>query len=77
MAAYSRVYDSRHLQADCQQPGPAPEPYAQNSSMGYFTFTNLPLPLLILWDKVATQLMCGKKTDRFACKSFLITKVKK
>ena len=25
MAAYSRVYDSRHLQADCQEPGSAPE----------------------------------------------------
>jgi len=25
---YSRVYDSRHLQADCQEPGSAPEPYA-------------------------------------------------
>ena len=28
MAAYSRVYDSRHLQADCQEPGSAPEPYS-------------------------------------------------
>ena len=28
-AAYRRVYDSRHLQADCQEPGSAPEPYAQ------------------------------------------------
>jgi len=29
---YRRVYDSRHLQADCQQcqePGSAPEPYAR------------------------------------------------
>jgi len=24
-----RVYDSRHLQADCQEPGSAPEPYAR------------------------------------------------
>ena len=32
MAAYRRVYDSRHLQADCQEPGSASEPYA---SMGY------------------------------------------
>ena len=24
MAAYRRVYDSRHLQADCQEPGSAP-----------------------------------------------------
>jgi len=29
MAAYRRVYDSRHLQADCQEPGLAPEPYAR------------------------------------------------
>ena len=27
MAAYRRVYDSRYLQADCKEPGPAPEPY--------------------------------------------------
>ena len=27
MAAYRRVYESRHLQADCQEPGSAPEPY--------------------------------------------------
>jgi len=40
MAAYCRVYDSRHLQADCQEPGSAPEPYALQSSMGYlYLFT--------------------------------------
>ena len=37
MAAYHRVYDSRHLQADCQEPRSAPGPYgyARQSSMGY------------------------------------------
>ena len=35
MAAYRRVYDSRHLMADYQEPGSAPEPYARQSSMGY------------------------------------------
>ena len=35
MAAYHRVYDSRHLQADCQEPGSALEPYARQSSMDY------------------------------------------
>ena len=25
----------RHLQADCREPGSAPEPYARLSSMGY------------------------------------------
>jgi len=29
MAAYRRVYDSRHLQAHCQEPGSAAEPYAR------------------------------------------------
>jgi len=38
MAAYRGVYDSRHLQADCQESGSAPEPYARQSSMGYFFF---------------------------------------
>ena len=41
MAAYRWVYDSRHLQADCQEPESAPEPYARQSSMGYlFLFFN-------------------------------------
>jgi len=37
MAAYRRIYDSHHLQADCQEPGSAPEPYARQSSMGYLS----------------------------------------
>jgi len=45
MATYRRVYDSRHSQADCKEPGTAPEPYAGQSIMGYrylfiYTFTN-------------------------------------
>ena len=35
MAVYRPVYDSRHLQADCQEPESVPEPYARQSSMGY------------------------------------------
>ena len=35
MAAYPRVYDSSHLQADCQEPGSDPEAHARQSSMGY------------------------------------------
>jgi len=30
MAAYRRVCDSRHLQADCKEPASAPEPYARH-----------------------------------------------
>ena len=43
MAAYRRVYDSRHLQADCQGPGSAPEPYALQSSMGTINFFYSPI----------------------------------
>ena len=40
MAAYGRVYDSRHLQADCQEPGSAQEPYPRSElSMGPFCVT--------------------------------------
>ena len=35
MAAYHQVYESHHLQADCQEPGSAPEPCTRQSSMGY------------------------------------------
>ena len=35
MADYRRVCDSRHPQADCQEPESAPEPYARQSSMDY------------------------------------------
>jgi len=40
MAAYRRVYDFRLLQADCQEPGSAPEPYGGQSSMGYLSFSS-------------------------------------
>ena len=34
MAVYRRVYDSRHLQADCQESASAPEPYAATLGNG-------------------------------------------
>ena len=49
MAAYRRVYDSRHLQADCQQPGSAPEPYIR-SVIEY----GLPLPFYAYCDNSTT-----------------------
>jgi len=51
MAAYRRVYDSRHLQTDCQEPGSAPEPYARQSSMGYLY--GLPFLITDLDSKIA------------------------
>ena len=38
MAAYRWVYDSRHLQADCQEPGSAPDPTLCNRVWATFTF---------------------------------------
>ena len=42
MAAYRRVYDSRHLQADCQEPGSAPDRTLGNRVWATFTFFYLP-----------------------------------
>ena len=41
------VYDSRHLQADCKEPGSAPEPYVRQSSMSYLylSYTELEKPV--------------------------------
>jgi len=38
MAAYRRVYDSHHLQVDCQEPGSAPEPTLSKRVWATFTF---------------------------------------
>jgi len=38
LAAYHRVYDSRHLQADCQELGSSPEPTLDNRLWATFTF---------------------------------------
>ena len=58
MAAYRLVYDSHHLQADCEESGSAPEPYARQSSMGYhyigiFTVAGNRLYFcVVLWDQI-------------------------
>jgi len=63
MAAYRLVYDSRHLQADCQEPGSVPEPYARQSSMGYF-FT-----LKLVSDTPLGLLTCSRDLNVFFTKS--------
>ena len=57
MAAYRQVYDSRHVQADCQEPGSAPEPYARQSTMGYL-YLFMPRGLY-----TAHELTCNKSTQ--------------
>jgi len=65
MAAYRRVYDSRHLQAECQQPGSAPEPYARQSSMGYL------LPFFISMLGAAGKHI-HLKSDHYLCEFVVI-----
>ena len=52
MADYRRVYDSRHLQADCKEPGSSPEPYTLGNRVWAtpFTFFTLTFNCLYLKD---------------------------
>ena len=36
-----------HLQADCQEPGSAPEPYTRQSSMGYVYLFNVVIAIAL------------------------------
>ena len=57
MAAYRQVYDSRHLLADYQELGSAPEPYVRQSSMGYlYFFTSDYLRYVISWKTICNPL---------------------
>jgi len=49
MEAYRRVYDSRHLQADCQAQGFPQEPYTRQSSMGYLYLLVTCNNLAVFW----------------------------
>ena len=52
MAAYRRVYDSRRLQADCQEPWSAPEPFARYRVWTTFTLflnTKLHFTYFVYW----------------------------
>ena len=62
MAAYRRVYDSHHLQADCQELGSAPEPYARLSSMGCLFYT--PVNFRSTGTGVLCQLSLDQRTRR-------------
>jgi len=57
MATYRRVYDSRHLQADCKEPGSAAKPYARQSSMGYLYLFYLLTPLVSMstWFRLSAE----------------------
>jgi len=61
MAAYRRVYDSCHLQADCQEPGSAPEPYARQLSMGHLFNTRFLRPTRVS-TQTASRSVCAVLT---------------
>jgi len=67
MAAYRRVYDSRHLQADCREPGSAPVMTAPTLGNRVWASFLLGVTLRIFYLRVHTVLL------RFSA-SFLILK---
>ena len=69
MAAYRRVYDSRHLQADCQEPGSAPEPYARQSSMGYIYLFYVTNARVCVWQVWTVCRSVARSTRRTAATS--------
>ena len=65
MAAYCRVYDSCHLQADCQEPESALEPYARQSSMGYLYLVCVDSNALVALVELVDN--DSRKTERAVC----------
>jgi len=62
MATYRRVYDSRHLQADCQEPGSAAEPYTfSNRVRATFTLKPTKCADIVLICAVLSAHLCGYK----------------
>ena len=59
---------SFHLQGDCQEPGPAPEPYTKQSSMGYlylFWTTRLCVCMYVcMYERLHTSTFCTAITKR-------------
>jgi len=65
MAAYRRVYDSHHLQADCKEPGSAPETYDSVIEYG------LPLPFLMYYSEYVFT-CCWLIARRFVLSTFYL-----
>ena len=70
MAAYRRVYDSCHLQADCQEPGSAPEPYTLGNRV-WATFTFFTFPPLFDAGELETSRASVKNLLQSSQKIFL------
>ena len=54
MVAYGRVYDSHHLQAECKEPGSAPESYVR-VTVTYFC--SLFVPSALLWIEMSAAVI--------------------
>jgi len=63
MPAYRRVYDSHHLQADCQELGSAPEANARQASTGYLFYTGESKSVTIILHSVDTIMSHVNKLD--------------
>ena len=66
MAAYRRVYDSRHPQADCQELGSAPEPTGWAKKRGHRLMT-----IILSNLKRSTIFFTGRFLSKFAVKWIL------
>jgi len=77
MAAYRLVYNSRHLQADCQEPGSAPEPYAIEYGLPlpfyycYYYFGFLIIIIIIGCKQMSSHCLClNTFSDRLLSSQF-------
>jgi len=71
MAAYRRVYDSRHLPADCQEPGSASNPMLGNRVWATFAFLLCVLAVSSvanqrLWELSFKKAKCNGKRPQIA-----------
>jgi len=68
MAAHRRVYDSRHLQADGQEPGSAPEPSVIGYGLPLSFYSGLQVVSKVFYDSVAQHSMVQVSSNRsFEC----------
>ena len=63
-----RVYDSRQLQADCQEPGSAPEPYALGNRV-WATFT---IFTWVYMSKVNATCVCAASASTAASSEYCL-----
>jgi len=68
MAAYHRLYDSGHLQADCREPGSAPGPTLGNRVWATFTFSPLVVVRIRYGGQMYTVVISGERGRCLPCR---------